>query len=241
MAKLGLFLMVVVANIVDIIPEDTIEIAPISGKDLLAKLQAKIAPVSGDGTSAEGNDYAFSIRPPKRPSRPVGSSKKGNGSIKIIARNSQNNQPVVGASGTFTLRQNNNGLVTLAQDVSFDSEGMFTLSITSDGHYMAEIQASGFITHTVELTVTCSMLSHCSLEKMVSMSPILPPGKTRIMMAWDREPADVDIHVMAIKKSDNSLCRTWYQRKAGCEAIHQDVDNRNGGLNGAETVTLEET
>merc|ERR1719369_234812 len=76
MAKLGLFLMVVVANIVDIIPEDTIEIAPISGKDLLAKLQAKIAPVSGDGTSAEGDDYAFSIRPPKRPSRPVGSSKK---------------------------------------------------------------------------------------------------------------------------------------------------------------------
>merc|ERR1719369_2479292 len=76
MAKLGLFLMVVVANILDIIPEDTIEIAPISGKDLLAKLQAKIAPVSGDGTSAEGDDYAFSIRQPKRPSRPVGSSKK---------------------------------------------------------------------------------------------------------------------------------------------------------------------
>jgi len=82
MAKLGLFLMVVVANIVDIIPEDTIEIAPISGKDLLAKLQAKIAPVSGDGTSAEGDDYAFSIQKPKRPSRPGGSSKK-DGWIKI--------------------------------------------------------------------------------------------------------------------------------------------------------------
>merc|ERR1739846_190618 len=47
MAKLGLFLMVVVANLEDIMAEDPIEIAPISGKDLLAKLQAKIAPVSG--------------------------------------------------------------------------------------------------------------------------------------------------------------------------------------------------
>ena len=46
------------------------------------------------------------------------------------------------------------------------------------------------------------------------------------MMARDSKPPDVDIHVMA-------LCRTWYQHKTG-----QDPDNTEGGLNGAETVTL---
>ena len=105
------------------------------------------------------------------------------------------------------------------------------------GRYIVEIGAPGFITHTLEVNIACNS-EDCVLEKMVVMSPTLPPGQTRIMMAWNAEPADVDIHVMAIKKSDNSLCRTWYQRKASCEAISQDLDNTRGGLNGAETVTL---
>ena len=70
------------------------------------------------------------------------------------------------------------------------------------------------------------------------MSPTLSLGQTRIMMAWDAMPADVDIHVMVIKKSDNRLCRTWYRHTSGCASISQDLDNTKGGLNGAETVTL---
>ena len=70
------------------------------------------------------------------------------------------------------------------------------------------------------------------------MSPVLSPGQTRIVLTWDEYPADLDIHVMAFNKRDGSLCRTWYQHKRGCDAIIQDIDNRNGGFNGAETVTL---
>merc|ERR1711892_1637298 len=156
--------------------------------------------------------------------------------IKIIVRNSQNNQPVTNATGTVSLHQNE-GLVTVAQDANFDSAGKLTLSVHSLGRYIIEIEASGFITHTLEVTVACTS-PDCVLEKMVVMSPTLPPGQTRIMMAWDAKPLDVDIHVMAIKRSDNSLCRTWYQHKTGCASIHQDLDNTKGGLNGAETVTL---
>ena len=47
MTKLGLFVMVVVANIVDIMPEVTYVIVPIS-EDVLAKIQDKVAPVSDD-------------------------------------------------------------------------------------------------------------------------------------------------------------------------------------------------
>ena len=45
--------MAVVANMVDIMPGETIEITPISGKDLLTKLQARLAPVSGHALLAQ--------------------------------------------------------------------------------------------------------------------------------------------------------------------------------------------
>merc|ERR1719347_1052346 len=78
MAKLGLFAMVVIANIVDIMPEVTYVIVPIS-EDVLAKIQDKVAPVSdnalqGDDASTdepedEGEDYAadLNIKQPRRP------------------------------------------------------------------------------------------------------------------------------------------------------------------------------
>ena len=47
MDKLGLLVMAVVANMVDFMPGETIEITPVSGNDLLTKLQARLAPVSG--------------------------------------------------------------------------------------------------------------------------------------------------------------------------------------------------
>ena len=160
------------------------------------------------------------------------------GSILIIARNSQDNQPVLGATGIFTLHQDN-GQVTLTLDVQFDQDGRFILPITRLAKYTVTVKAPGFITHNMELNPACKTVSGCTIEKMVVMSPTLSPGQTRIMMSWDAEPADIDIHVMAIKKSDGSLCRTWYQHKTGCAAISQDLDNTQGGLNGAETVTLQ--
>ena len=87
------------------------------------------------------------------------------------------------------------------------------------------------------MNIACTSAS-CDNEKLVVMSPTLPPGQTRIMMSWGEKPNDVDTHVMAIKKSDNSMCKTWYNNKNGCASISQDLDNTRGGLNGAETITL---
>merc|ERR1719251_345823 len=58
-------------------------------------------------------------------------------------------------------------------------------------------------------------------------------------MTWEKErPADVDIHVMSVRRSDNQTCRTFYGYKTGCPEISLDLDNTRGGLNGAETMTL---
>lgn len=70
------------------------------------------------------------------------------------------------------------------------------------------------------------------------MSPELEAGETRIMLTWDDAPSDIDIHIISVKKSDKSSCRTYYGNKSGCEKISLDLDNTSGGQNGAETMTL---
>ena len=58
-------------------------------------------------------------------------------------------------------------------------------------------------------------------------------------MTWEKnDPKDLDIFVMAVSKVNSTTCLTYYGQKNGCEEISLDVDNTNGGLNGAETVTL---
>ena len=79
----------------------------------------------------------------------------------------------------------------------------------------------------------------CEVVRLTVLSPTLAVGKTRITMTWESSsPSDIDIHTMAIRKTDNSLCKTFYGEKTGCDAIIQDTDISGGGLNGAETVTL---
>ena len=75
----------------------------------------------------------------------------------------------------------------------------------------------------------------------MALSPLLEAGLSRIIMTWATDiPRDLDLHVMAIKRSDGNLCRTYYANKNGCPSIALALDNTAGGLNGAETVTLED-
>jgi len=156
--------------------------------------------------------------------------------IKIIARSSQNNEPVPGASATVTL-QDNGQTFPVASNVPFESDGTVFVSISANGLYIVEIRAEGFILDVEEILVDCSDMV-CDNERLVALSPVLGPGETRIIMTWDDKPKDVDMHVMAIHKGSSELCRTWYDGQKDCSAISQDLDNTEGGLNGAETVTL---
>ena len=64
------------------------------------------------------------------------------------------------------------------------------------------------------------------------MSPESAPEETRIMMTWDELPDDLDLHVMSVKKSDNSTCRTYPTEQKKCQqaAIQGDLDNTEGDL-----------
>jgi len=157
--------------------------------------------------------------------------------IKLLARNSQNNKPVAGATASVNF-QGDDGLTVVGDEVPFNADGELFVPVSANGKYTGQIKADGFITADFEIEVACSK-DNCQVDKLVTLSPVLPPGKTRIMLTWEKaNPRDVDIHVMAVKKSDRKLCRTMYLTQNSCKKVSLDLDNRQGGLNGAETVTL---
>ena len=156
--------------------------------------------------------------------------------IRLIARNSQNNNPVPGATGSVNF-QGDDGLTVVADEVAFNG-GELLVPVSANGKYTGQIKADGFITADFEIEVACSA-DNCQVDKLVTLSPVLPPEKTRIMLTWEKaKPSDVDIHVMAVKKSDGSMCKTMWSNKNSCKSVSLDLDNTKGGLNGAETVTL---
>ena len=157
--------------------------------------------------------------------------------LDIIVRNSQNNEAVTGAVVSVTI-DDGSGLAIIADDVAVGSDGSAFISVHKNGFYSVQIEAEGFVTSDFEMEVQCTS-ADCPNKRLISMSPTLAAGETRIMLTWGTEtPKDIDIHIVSVKKSDHSTCRTYYGNKSGCKKISQDLDNTEGGQNGAETMTL---
>ena len=157
--------------------------------------------------------------------------------LDVIVRNSQNNNPVTGAVVSVTI-DDGSGLSIVADDVTVNSDGSLFIPVHKNGFYSVQIEAEGFITSDFEMEVQCTS-ADCPNRRLVTMSPTLAAGETRIMLTWETEaPSDIDIHIVSVKKSDHSTCRTYYGNKSGCKKISQDLDNTSGGQNGAETMTL---
>eukprot|EP00092_Neocalanus_flemingeri_P040469 GFUD01044072.1.p1 GENE.GFUD01044072.1~~GFUD01044072.1.p1 ORF type:complete len:753 (+),score=125.16 GFUD01044072.1:289-2547(+) len=155
--------------------------------------------------------------------------------IKITARNSKNNDPVKDVLATVSLILD--GQPVWSEQVGLSSKGTAFITVPANGLYLIELQDPGFFNASGTVVVSCTS-SDCLTEIRIIMSPILSPGQTGIIMTWNAQPQDMDIYVMAIKKSDNSLCLTSYENTNGCPAITQDRDNAAGGTNGPETLTL---
>ena len=126
------------------------------------------------------------------------------------------------------------------EDEVTNSDGTKIFDIPQDGTCRGKASKEGFIDNNFEFEVSCNNVPNCLFEHLIVLSPDLHPEQTRIMMTWNDKPNDMDLHVMAVKKSDKSTCRTYYSRKNSCHKISLDVDNTQGGQNGAETITLED-
>ena len=153
--------------------------------------------------------------------------------LQIKVLNSENNSPVTSAYVSIT-----NPDSSSLSAVQVNRLGIVEFPSCQIGTFEVHVESDGFIkaTETIEAD---SHYADITIQRLVSISPKLEAGETRIIMNWGTEsPRDVDLHVISVKKSDQSTCRTYFSNMNGCTEISQDVDNTEGGNNGAETVTL---
>jgi len=63
----------------------------------------------------------------------------------------------------------------------------------------------------------------------------------RLILGWNESPKDMDLHTLQVTKpSGTRSCHTFWRNRNTCAStgVHLDVDNRDGGYNGVETITL---
>ena len=161
--------------------------------------------------------------------------------LNIIVRSSQNNTAVTGAKISVNSTDGSGSVVVV--DVAVEKNGTKSIEVPLAESFSLKISASGYIDETLQIDVNCT--SDCQIDRYVSLSPILLPEETRIRMTWETEyPRDLDLFVLSVERSNQSnICMTFWgnlppYNSINCTEISLDLDNRQGGLNGSETITL---
>ena len=143
-------------------------------------------------------------------------------------KNTQDNTAVLGAKISVDYFDGTPVFV----DVPVDKDGTKSIELPDINFYEVKISADGFIDNIIQ------EFYDTDVDIFVALSPELLPEETRIILTWEKnDPKDLDIFVMAVSKVSSTSCLTYYAYD-DCEEISLDLDNTNGGLNGAETVTL---
>ena len=180
--------------------------------------------------------------------KPRSLSNLSNSGFKIMARSSQDNKALHSAKVSVS-KIEASGATAVATDVKFKSGGNpppIFVPITSNGKYGVVVTVAGYITESFELFMDCKASRDCKPERLVTMSPTMEAGQTRIIMNWlTTTPKDMDIHLMSfkLKKNSNQInkrksCDTYWNKRTGCKKVKLDLDNTHGGEKGAETITL---
>merc|ERR1719323_2330460 len=173
------------------------------------------------------------VHPPTTPA-----PKLVNSGIKLSAHSSQDNSKIGNSKVSVTKMEGTDAEI-VATSMDFNPDGTVFIPITSNGRYNIEVTADGYIAYSFEMDIACQA-SDCVNERLVTMSPVMDPGQTKIILNWrTAAPSDLDLHVVSLD-ADKGTCETDWTSKDKCVKIELDLDNTQGGLAGAETVTLKD-
>ena len=112
--------------------------------------------------------------------------------LQIKVLNSENNSPVTSAQVSIT---NPDGSSLNAVQVNTLGAAMF--HVCQIGTFEVQVESDGFIKANEAIEVGCHH-ENFTMRRLVSISPELEAGQTRIIMSWGTEsPRDVDIHVVS--------------------------------------------
>jgi len=147
-------------------------------------------------------------------------------SVRFVARDATTNQP---------LSRVMIGFPDYASILTDDQGQAHMLLAGVEFPYSLDFSAAKAGYETYNSTV--SIMNNAPVQIVAfSLSPTLTPDQNyRLVMTWGPQPSDLDLHV--IEFDDNYVCETYYSNKNGCFGLSLDVDNTQGGNNGAETIT----
>ena len=159
--------------------------------------------------------------------------------FKLTVVDSTNNTKLTGASVSFVKESyqgpSSPGIFTV------DINGEVDLPLDGNGHYSVALSHPGYIDMTTALQVAVSsdQCETAAPKELVAMSPILETGCVRLTLTWDAEPQDLDLYSYRVKKNQTKdQCLTYFcDGKDPCNGVDFDTDNKEGGLNGSETIT----
>ncbi|MCP5334910.1 MAG: carboxypeptidase regulatory-like domain-containing protein [Oceanospirillaceae bacterium] len=132
---------------------------------------------------------------------------------------------------TINLREGkDNKTGEIAYTTSSDANGNYSFTDVDADTYTAEIALSGYISEFVKLPLPGEQTT----EKKFPLSPTLPEGQVRIVLAWGASPYDLDSHLTG-PKSTSGTFTVNYLRKTG-DGAQLDRDSTYGY--GPETITI---
>ena len=141
-----------------------------------------------------------------------------NVTLEVIVKDSQNYNPIPNVVGDIFF---NDGNEYLASNVTFGREGNFTVP-TWNGQHTVTLSSEGFISTTESFNVFADTSQSCFVTHYVIMSPVLEEGETRLIMSWvTTPPTDVDIHIVAVNKTnstDSATCMVFFGESVCSEA-----------------------
>lgn len=132
---------------------------------------------------------------------------------------------------TINLREGkDNKTGDIAYTTSSDANGNYSFTDVDADTYTAEIALNGYISEFVKLPLPGEQTT----EKKFPLSPTLPEGQVRIVLAWGASPRDLDSHLTG-PKSTSGTFTVNYGGQTG-DGAQLDRDSTYGY--GPETITI---
>jgi hypothetical protein len=115
-------------------------------------------------------------------------------------------------------------------------DGSYTFANLNAGNYTAEASGSGY--GTIHFTVIC-IGGTTTANQNATVTPILSPGETRIILTWGEIPYDLDSHLTG-PTPDGARFHVYYANReyAYLDIDYADLDLDDTTSYGPETVTI---
>lgn len=126
------------------------------------------------------------------------------------------------------------GLIVIenGETLTTDAEGKVQFAMPEDGMYPFRFKKEGFIEASYKFEVVASTV----FFNRFTVSPFTKLGALRIVLDWDRRPADLDLHLI----KEGSYHVSYRDTRVTADGAAQlDRDDTNGY--GPETITINRT